>query len=253
MPIAVGMIETLGFPSVVEAADAMVKANANNEDSTQTTFSDRIRLNFDTSFSGKDRLRVRLQASNLDVPNSILEKQNNLSLLKVSDFKQIKETFGLSSTASGDNQLLDAGVAPSNIPLPNEFIVQNGLFNTITTGAESGINITYDELTGQFEGYCLSDPFTGNGIIGLITNDYFDIENIVSANSANNESFVNGKGEILGEVSVYGSMSLSMPFANEEGEILGVATLYGPVVADDGTLLLPGGLFVATNLSNLVG
>ena len=26
MPIAVGMIETLGFPAVVEAADAMVKA-----------------------------------------------------------------------------------------------------------------------------------------------------------------------------------------------------------------------------------
>ena len=26
MPIAVGMVETLGFPAVVEAADAMIKA-----------------------------------------------------------------------------------------------------------------------------------------------------------------------------------------------------------------------------------
>jgi Carbohydrate-selective porin, OprB family/S-layer homology domain len=32
---------------------------------TNTTFSGRIRLNFDTSFTGKDRLRVRLQAGNI--------------------------------------------------------------------------------------------------------------------------------------------------------------------------------------------
>jgi hypothetical protein len=36
-----------------------------NDDTTQTTFSDRVRLNFDTSFTGKDRLRTRLQASNI--------------------------------------------------------------------------------------------------------------------------------------------------------------------------------------------
>ena len=33
-------------------------------DETQTTFSDRVRLNFDTSFTGRDRLRTRLQANN---------------------------------------------------------------------------------------------------------------------------------------------------------------------------------------------
>ena len=32
----------------------------------QTTFSDRVRLNFDTSFYGKDRLRTRLQAGNFE-------------------------------------------------------------------------------------------------------------------------------------------------------------------------------------------
>jgi Carbohydrate-selective porin, OprB family/S-layer homology domain len=32
---------------------------------SRATFSDRVRLNFDTSFSGKDRLRVRLQARNI--------------------------------------------------------------------------------------------------------------------------------------------------------------------------------------------
>ncbi|MGK7920905.1 MAG: iron uptake porin, partial [Trichodesmium sp.] len=35
-----------------------------DEDKTETAFSYRIRLNFDTSFTGKDRLRTRLQANN---------------------------------------------------------------------------------------------------------------------------------------------------------------------------------------------
>ncbi len=38
--------------------------DVDGEDPTQTTFSDRVRLNFDSSFYGKDRLRVRLQAGN---------------------------------------------------------------------------------------------------------------------------------------------------------------------------------------------
>ncbi|MBW4578640.1 MAG: iron uptake porin [Tildeniella nuda ZEHNDER 1965/U140] len=44
--------------------------NAGNEgrlrdDQTQTIFSDRVRLNFDSSFTGKDQLRIRLQARNI--------------------------------------------------------------------------------------------------------------------------------------------------------------------------------------------
>ena len=35
------------------------------DDPTETTFGDRVRLNFDTSFTGKDRLRTRLQAGNI--------------------------------------------------------------------------------------------------------------------------------------------------------------------------------------------
>ena len=39
-------------------------ANALRRDQTQTIFSDRVRLSLDTSFTGKDRLRTRLQARN---------------------------------------------------------------------------------------------------------------------------------------------------------------------------------------------
>ncbi|MEM8717885.1 MAG: iron uptake porin [Cyanobacteria bacterium P01_G01_bin.39] len=37
------------------------------DDPTETTFSDRVRLNFDSSFTGKDRLRTRLEAGNVPV------------------------------------------------------------------------------------------------------------------------------------------------------------------------------------------
>jgi hypothetical protein len=40
--------------------------NVDDDDiEAQTTFSDRVRLNFDTSFTGKDRLRTRLEAGNI--------------------------------------------------------------------------------------------------------------------------------------------------------------------------------------------
>lgn len=39
--------------------------DVDEEDPTETTFSDRVRLNFDSSFYGEDRLRIRLEAGNV--------------------------------------------------------------------------------------------------------------------------------------------------------------------------------------------
>jgi len=48
-------------------ADTFGPAIGNDDgDPTQTIFSDRVRLNFHTSFTGRDRLRTRLQAGNFD-------------------------------------------------------------------------------------------------------------------------------------------------------------------------------------------
>jgi hypothetical protein len=47
--------------------DTFGDAVGSDRDESQAIFSDRVRLNFDTSFTGEDRLRVRLQAGN--VPN----------------------------------------------------------------------------------------------------------------------------------------------------------------------------------------
>ena len=48
-----------------EAATDGGDAADDDEDLTNTILSDRIRLNFDTSFTGKDKLRVRMQARNI--------------------------------------------------------------------------------------------------------------------------------------------------------------------------------------------
>ena len=45
--------------------DATDVPDRGEDDPTETTFSDRVRLNFDTSFSGKDLLRTRLEAKNV--------------------------------------------------------------------------------------------------------------------------------------------------------------------------------------------
>ncbi|GGA44549.1 iron uptake porin [Okeania sp. KiyG1] len=50
-----------------EQAQRRGGSGGSEEDETQTTFGYRVRLNFDTSFTGKDRLRTRLQANN--IPN----------------------------------------------------------------------------------------------------------------------------------------------------------------------------------------
>ncbi|MBH8562546.1 carbohydrate porin [Nostoc sp. CENA67] len=44
-------------------------SRSGNRDNSNLTFSDRIRLNFVSSFTGKDELRVRIQASNVFNPN----------------------------------------------------------------------------------------------------------------------------------------------------------------------------------------
>ncbi|MDY7004885.1 MAG: iron uptake porin [Cyanobacteriota bacterium] len=50
-----------------EQAQRRGGSGGSDDDETQTTFGYRVRLNFDTSFTGKDRLRTRLQANN--IPN----------------------------------------------------------------------------------------------------------------------------------------------------------------------------------------
>ena len=51
--------------------DVDLDADANGDDEDEVTFEYRARLNFDTSFTGEDRLRLRLQASDRGNPRSL--------------------------------------------------------------------------------------------------------------------------------------------------------------------------------------
>ncbi|MCC5598010.1 iron uptake porin [Nostoc favosum] len=70
---------------IFAATDALGDASpSGNGDQSNLTFSSRVRLNFDTSFTGKDRLRIRFQASNVVNPTAP-GNEARLSFLSGSD------------------------------------------------------------------------------------------------------------------------------------------------------------------------
>ncbi|MGB8701707.1 MAG: iron uptake porin [Thermosynechococcaceae cyanobacterium] len=61
--------------------DGGTDAPGDNGNDTRPVFSNRVRLNFDTSFSGKDQLRIRLQARNIETNN--IASGTNMTRLSV--------------------------------------------------------------------------------------------------------------------------------------------------------------------------
>jgi len=57
--------DTFGSPAVFDGVGTQF-GDEDQDDRTEVAFGSRVRLNFNTSFSGKDRLRVRLQFRNLE-------------------------------------------------------------------------------------------------------------------------------------------------------------------------------------------
>jgi hypothetical protein len=64
-----------------DVAAGPVPAGAVGDNDARAVFSNRVRLNFDTSFTGKDQLRVRLQARNIETNN--LASGTNMTRLSV--------------------------------------------------------------------------------------------------------------------------------------------------------------------------
>jgi len=59
-----GIADTFGDAATRRGNDTVI-TGVDADDNTQTIFANRVRLNFDASFTGKDRLRTRLQAANV--------------------------------------------------------------------------------------------------------------------------------------------------------------------------------------------
>ncbi|MGD1804809.1 iron uptake porin [Dapis sp. BLCC M126] len=68
-----------------------------DEDKTETSFAYRVRLNFDTSFTGKDRLRTRLQARN--VPNFSGRDLTNTLMTRLATDDDLDDDFELHKLA----------------------------------------------------------------------------------------------------------------------------------------------------------
>ncbi|HEY9616707.1 MAG TPA: iron uptake porin, partial [Microcoleaceae cyanobacterium] len=69
----------LNGEAIFAISDTFGDAVGSDNDDSQAIFSDRVRLNFDTSFSGKDRLKTRLNAGN--VPNYFGTTGTNMTRL----------------------------------------------------------------------------------------------------------------------------------------------------------------------------
>ena len=105
-------------------------------DPTQTTFSDRVRLNFDSSFYGKDRLRVRLEAGN--VPRLDNETgfdttrlgfdANNGNNIEVTDIYYRFPVFDSKITGY---------VGTAGLDLDDVFVITNPMLESSSTGALS--------------------------------------------------------------------------------------------------------------------
>jgi hypothetical protein len=71
--------DTFGKSATVDGNGGAIKGTTRN-DNTNTIFSDRVRLSLDTSFTGKDRLRTRLQARNTTPFNGAFTGTNETRL-----------------------------------------------------------------------------------------------------------------------------------------------------------------------------
>ena len=154
--------------------------------STQTTFSDRVRLNFDSSFYGKDRLRARLEAGNVpnygDVTgtdsarlNFESNNDNNIELSKLYyqfPFLNDKITGYVGTTGLGVDDVFD----PGNPTLENSgdgalsrFNRYNPLIYRSTAGAGAGVtlDVVPDKIavTGLYLTDNAEDPTNGQGLL----------------------------------------------------------------------------------------
>ena len=119
--------------------DTFGEVEDGEDDPTQTTFSDRVRLNFDTSFYGEDRLRTRLEAGN--VP-------------ELDDFTGFDSTrVGFDANNGNDIEVADlyyrfpifdgrftGYVGTAGLDLDDVFYVANPMLESSGTGALSRFN-----------------------------------------------------------------------------------------------------------------
>ncbi|HEY9638498.1 MAG TPA: iron uptake porin [Coleofasciculaceae cyanobacterium] len=169
--------------------------NAFTEDiDSETAFGDRIRLNFDTSFTGKDLLRTRLQALNLSAfsANTTRTPEGDLRFAagtySTSDNNQVAIDALLYQFPIGEKTTV---VIEANAGAPDDFTntvnpridgdgdngalsnfgTRNPIYNLVT-GAGIGIRHEFSDAIELSLGYLASDAATPNSGAGLFNGAY---------------------------------------------------------------------------------
>jgi BMFP domain-containing protein YqiC len=169
--------------------------NAFREDiDREIAFGDRVRLNFDTSFTGKDLLRTRLQALNLDAfsANTTRTPEGDLRFAagtySTSDNNQVAIDALLYQFPIGEKTTV---VIEANAGAPDDFTntvnpridgdgdngavsnfgTRNPIYNLVT-GAGIGIRHEFSDALELSLGYLASDASTPSGGSGLFNGAY---------------------------------------------------------------------------------
>ncbi|MGK7949474.1 MAG: iron uptake porin [Xenococcaceae cyanobacterium] len=110
-----------------------------SDDDTETTFSNRIRLNFDTSFTGEDRLRTRLEAGNVPEFDDEAVGTDSARLgFDGNDDNDIELSDLFYRFPIGERVTVFAG--PTGLDLDDIFEVNNPFLEASGTGALSRFN-----------------------------------------------------------------------------------------------------------------
>jgi hypothetical protein len=168
----------------VEGEEDPITNESDEEDPTETTFSDRVRLNFDSSFYGKDRLRIRLQAGNVPEFNDstgfdstrLAFDNNNGNTVEIDDlyysFPLFDEKFKGYIGANGlniDDIFYNANpiLESSGTGALSRFGRYNPLTNRGVEGAGLGATANLGEklsVTGLYLTDNAADPSDGEGV-----------------------------------------------------------------------------------------
>ncbi|MDJ0648506.1 MAG: iron uptake porin [Xenococcaceae cyanobacterium MO_188.B19] len=195
--------------------------DVNDEDPTETTFSDRVRLNFDSSFYGKDRLRTRLQAGNV---------------ANFSDFTGADSTrLGYDFDNGNDIELTDLHyrfpigdsfrgyVGTTGLDIDDVFEVSNPILESSGTGALSRfsrrdpITLRGAEGAGVGANYKIGDKVTVSALYLAETSDASDPDSDGDENGLFDGSFSTGAQVVVEPFESF-EVALTYVYEYQEGD-----------------------------------
>ncbi|MFN6534818.1 MAG: iron uptake porin [Nostoc sp. EkiNYC01] len=177
---------------IFAAVDAFGDASrSGNGDENNLTFSSRARINFDTSFMGKDRLRVRLQASNVTNP-IVPGNDSRLSFVSGSDttsrvdVSKLEYRFPLDNKltvllATGFNTYFDDWDVINPLKSDANATPFRGLrySHIYRLGGDTGLGVTYKQSENITLQLAYLAKNTNNPVSGLFNGGYGALGQIV--------------------------------------------------------------------------